>query len=150
MKEHFTYFCLPDEINQEELAAHVNPSLHGKEQHFINLHKSFFTVSTDQEQILTIIHEMTHDMMGTVDEKIPIDAAEYEGEDAYGEDKCRMLAKSYPDLAITNADNYAYYIRAAYDAKVIADKKVIANKHKSNLDDDDTKQKKKMKSSSEP
>ena len=113
VKEHFIYFCLPSKMSQPEWAAHVDPSLHGKEQHFINLHEHFFRIKP-LERTPTLVHEMTHDIRGTEDVIIPLDSVKYKGKEAYGKPKCRVLARHYPELAAINAENFAFYAEEAY------------------------------------
>ncbi len=55
------------------------------------------------EMICSIIHEFTHIVCGTKDEKVL-------GKDASGLTLCQALAVSHPDQAWVNADNFAYYI----------------------------------------
>jgi len=54
------------------------------------------------EKVGSILHEITHMRLGTNDEKIG-------SRDCYGADLCGVLARAFPDLAMTNADNWAYY-----------------------------------------
>lgn len=58
---------------------------------------------SDGEIICSIIHEFTHIICGTKDEKLGSD-------DQYGLTKCQALASAHPDQAWVNADNWAYYI----------------------------------------
>lgn len=58
---------------------------------------------SDGEIICSIVHEFTHIICGTTDEKLG-------AVDQYGLTKCQALAVSDPDKAWKNADNLAYYI----------------------------------------
>ena len=118
VKEHFVYFFLPNQLNQKDWIAHVDSSLHGKEQHFVNVHKLFFD-KKQEEQVVTLVHEVTHDIMGTLD--IP---------KAYGEELCKKLARSYPKKAAVNAENFAYYARDAYKKYLKAQLQVTKKKTK--------------------
>jgi hypothetical protein len=57
------------------------------------------------EKVGTIIHELTHKCIGTNDEQIAL-------RDCYGALLCAVMARMRPDLAITNADNWGYYLTA--------------------------------------
>jgi Lysine-specific metallo-endopeptidase len=58
---------------------------------------------SDGEIICSIVHEFTHIICKTKDEKLGSD-------DQYGLTKCQALAKLHPEQAWVNADNWAYYI----------------------------------------
>lgn len=57
------------------------------------------------EKVGTIIHELTHKCIGTNDEKLGL-------QDCYGAVLCSEMARTRPDLALTNADNWGYYFTA--------------------------------------
>jgi len=58
---------------------------------------------SDGEAICSIIHEFTHSVLRTKDEKV-------NGADQYGMTTCLLLAQQNPKQAWRNADNWAYYI----------------------------------------
>lgn len=58
---------------------------------------------SDGEIICSIVHEFTHIICGTTDERLA-------SKDQYGLTKCQALATDHPDQAWKNADNWAYYI----------------------------------------
>ncbi len=63
----------------------------------------FWRRFSDGEMICSIIHEFTHIICDTTDERA-------NGADQYGMTKCQKLAIDFPDQAWINADNWAYFI----------------------------------------
>lgn len=130
VKEHFIYFFLPPDLNRKDWLAHVDQSLYGKEQHFINIHELFFKKNPDI-QVLTLVHEITHDIMETKDVTFDIKGKEYE---AYGEDSCVELAKREPAEAAVNAESFACYARDAYKLLYMKRKKMRESESESESD----------------
>jgi hypothetical protein len=62
-----------------------------------------------KDKVLTFVHEFTHMTLGTGDVKVG-------GQDMYGEVNCTNLARSKPDLAYTNAENWALYGLSYWDS----------------------------------
>ena len=110
--EEFFYQVLPDELGKKGWIAAVDGMLTGKEQHFINLYKLFFTAKDkygfmpqNEYQAMTILHEITHDVAGTQDV-------------TYDPIKCQQLTKKKlkgVTEATDNAENYALYATAVYN-----------------------------------
>ena len=101
----YVYNYLPEKLCGKHVLAHVDATLKGKEQHVVNVCPLFFKSSMD-DQIITSIHEMTHDSAATEDEKLLVRGKPKE---CYGEVLCKKLAKNDPKKATFNADNYALF-----------------------------------------
>ncbi len=101
----FVYNSLPEKLCGNTVLAHVDATLKGKEQHVVNVCPLFFK-SSRNEQIITSIHEMTHDSAATEDEKLLVKG---KPEECYGEYLCKKLAKNDPKKSTFNADNYALF-----------------------------------------
>lgn len=54
---------------------------------------------------LTFIHELSHVVANTEDEPYPPNPIEK----CYGQAKCKIAAQQFPNIAVTNADNYGFY-----------------------------------------
>ena len=55
-----------------------------------------------EDKVLTLVHEFTHMTLGTADAKVG-------GKEMYGAGNCKKLAVDSPDLAYSNAENWALY-----------------------------------------
>ncbi len=102
----YVYNILPENLCGKYVLAAVDATLKGKKQHVVNVCPLFFTSTELDEQIITIIHEMTHDSAATEDEKLLVRGKQ---KVCYNEQLCKKLAKDYPERAIFNADNYARF-----------------------------------------
>ncbi len=103
----YVYNILPEKLCGKDVLAAVDATLKGKKQHVVNVCPLFFKPSTElDEQIITIIHEMTHDSAATEDEKLLVRGKQ---KVCYNEQLCNKLAKDDPKRAIFNADNYARF-----------------------------------------
>ena len=103
----YVYNILPEKLCGKDVLAAVDATLKGKKQHVVNVCPLFFKPSTElDEQIITIIHEMTHDSAATEDEKLLVRGKQ---KVCYNEQLCNKLAKDDPKRAIVNADNYARF-----------------------------------------
>ncbi len=99
----YVYNFFPEKLCGVKFLAHVDSTLAGKRQHVVNVCPLLFKSTTNErEQIITLIHEMTHDSAATLDKKL-------NGNVCYGEELCLELAKKEPDNATNNADNYALF-----------------------------------------
>ena len=79
-----------------------------KRSGFLYIGPKYATVSYE-EKVLTFVHEFTHMTLGTGDVSVG-------GKDMYGETNCTNLAKTSPDLAFTNAENWALYSLSYWDS----------------------------------
>ena len=64
----------------------------------------------NQSRLNTVIHEMSHLILSTADERPPGGA--YAGLEAYGAQRARSLATLYPAQAQNNAENWGIFIEA--------------------------------------
>lgn len=60
-------------------------------------------------RVNTIFHEMTHKIVKTKDHPKPSGSGK-----CYGYNTCKSLAITHPDLAITNADNWGFFMAEVY------------------------------------
>lgn len=72
----------------------------------VEIGDEFFKNGVD-EQINTIIHEISHIVVNTEDE-VYISPGKL-GEKAYGKKLCKLLKDNDPDKAVNNAENYGYF-----------------------------------------
>jgi hypothetical protein len=71
--------------------------------------KFFSNESSRGERAGTLLHELTHLVLATTDEKLTIGGHE---EECYGADYCRKLVLQDSDKAQRNAENWGYYFTA--------------------------------------
>jgi hypothetical protein len=68
------------------------------------------TSGWNQSRLETVLHEMSHLILTTADERPP--AGPYAGVEAYGAQRARSLATLYPAQAQNNAENWGIFIEA--------------------------------------
>lgn len=93
--------------------AYTLPTTEAKDskgRYLVFLCKDFFSMG-EAEQIATLTHEASHhETAYTEDEYLSVNGNKVIY--AYGRDNCLMLATQNSQKAITNADNYCFYINA--------------------------------------
>ncbi len=105
----YVYNILPENLCGKDVLAAVDATLKGKKQHVVNVCPLFFRPSMElDEQIITIVHEMTHDSAATDDEKLLVRGKQ---KVCYNEQLCKKLAKTDPKRAIVNAESYACFTK---------------------------------------
>lgn len=120
-KKPYVYNYLPSDLCPPDFLAHVDTGLSGKKQHVINICPLLFNKSSS-EQILTIVHEMTHDSSATLDEKLN------NGNTCYSPNQCKELIKQKPMNVIYNAENYALFASAVANQQTSRKRKITKNK----------------------
>ena len=97
--------CDPPQC-EDGVFAYVFPTMKSQ---LVHVCPFTFTYKVESEKMQTIIHELSHfDHIGVNEMK---GYQQGERDEAYGEEKCKKLARTKPIRAMNNADNIGYFVR---------------------------------------